>query len=681
MPLERTGREVRALRLGVGLTQETLARLAGVSVRSLRDMETGRTLHPRPDALLRVTEVLTRRANNDAMPEPSPGAARPGDVRISVLGPFEVRRADRLVDIEAPKQRTVLCALALCANTTMSAAELADALWDHNPPPTWRSLLHTYISRLRRTLSDEAAPLDAAISTTGGGYKLVATGVALDLAEFYDLTARAQQTDDPRTARDLLGAALRCWRGPLLADHAGALHEHPYAVSARVERIEAALAFAELGRCARDHREAEAALRPLLAVEPLHEGLYGRMMLVLAATGQRAAALDVYHSIRRRLTDELGIDPADDLERAHALVLHGTHASPPVHRVRDDQPTAVPQQLPVLRRNVVGRTRELECLTRLAARAANAEDTPPLVAIEGPPGVGKTALAAAWATRQHARFPDGRLFVDVASPVNTDGGLHARMLEALGVPSRRVPSRASDRTALLRSVMADRRMLIIFDDVSDADEVCDVLPGVGRCMAIVTSRVHSTRLAVEVGAHSLMVDRLGLTSSIDLLTSCIGDHRIAEAPAASRTLVTAASRLPLALIGVATHLLARPRVTLAALARELSDDGRRFHRLNTFTSSRLRSTLARSYALLSIGSRAVLGHLATTGGRRTSASMVSSRTGLSPERAKVLLDELVDVYLVEDLGGDSYALDDLAALFAADIVRPPVAAKTANKPA
>lgn len=250
-------------------------------------------------------------------------------LEFRVLGPVEVWRDERLVPVDAARQRDVLAVLLLNANRVVAAERLIDLVWGETPPASARNTLQTLVYRLRRRLADPGAPAGARqpLQTRSRGYLLLTVDQGrLDLVRFEDLLRRGRDALDAGSAEDalaLLRAAEGLWRGPaldgvsaepLLRVERPRLHElHQQAVELRVE------AELLLGRYA----EVVAELRRLVAEHPHREGPYGQLMRALYGCGRRAEALDVYRSLRHVLADELGVEPSRALQRLHHAVLRG----------------------------------------------------------------------------------------------------------------------------------------------------------------------------------------------------------------------------------------------------------------------------------------------------------------------------------------------------------------------
>lgn len=174
---------------------------------------------------------------------------------------------------------------------------------------------------------------------------------------------------------------------------------------------------------------------------------------------------------------------------------------------RQPRPAVVPARLPRGTATVTGRGRELSYLDDLLAVAESDEDESPVVVISGVPGAGKTALALHWANRVASRFPDGQLHLDLRgfgpdrqlTPSEALGSL----LGSLGIPEREAPRDEAEAAARYRTLLADRRVLVLLDNAAAADQVRPLLPGSRHCFVIVTSRDSLAGLVARDGAHRL----------------------------------------------------------------------------------------------------------------------------------------------------------------------------------
>ncbi len=234
---------------------------------------------------------------------------------------------------------------------------------------------------------------------------------------------------------------------------------------------------------------------------------------------------------------------------------------------------AVPRQLPPGPPAFVGRARELTALHDLLAgrRAAGGLA---VATIAGPAGAGKTALALHWSHQVAAQFPDGQLFTVLQGPgpgrqpVEPASSLGA-LLAALGVPPERVPADVAGRAALYRTLLADRRMLVVLDDAVSAAQVRPLLPGCSGCLVLVTGRRILTDLVALEGAHPIILGSLPTPDAVDLLIRRLGVDRVGGDRDALVELARLCAHLPLALSTVAARLLSHPELSVPALVTQL----------------------------------------------------------------------------------------------------------------
>jgi predicted ATPase/DNA-binding SARP family transcriptional activator len=327
-------------------------------------------------------------------------------VDFRILGPLEVSREGRPCDLGARKHRALLGVLLLHANEVVSVDRLIDELWGETPPATAPKALQVYVSGLRGTIGRDV------LATRAPGYMLSVEEGELDLWRFERLASdgrKALADGDAARAATAFRRALGLWRGPPLAD----LAYEPFAQSAiaRLEelrlacledRIEADLA---LGR----HAELVAELEALIREHPLRERLRAQLMVALYRSDRQAEALDVYRAARRALSEELGIEPAEELQRLQRAVLsHDSGLALPAEaKSAKEEP---PRRLPVAPTPIVGREREVAEVIALLERPAAR-----LVTLTGAGGTGKTRLALEVAAKAQARFADGVFFAALAA--------------------------------------------------------------------------------------------------------------------------------------------------------------------------------------------------------------------------------------------------------------------------
>jgi DNA-binding SARP family transcriptional activator len=593
-----------------------------------------------------------------------------GGVRFRLLGALQVRTEAGWTTVRAEQQRVVLAVLLTDPGRTVAARKLVDELWGERPPRTALNTVHAYVGRLRRLLGD------GVLLTRGRGYELVLGPDDVDVAVFERLVASGREAlgdGRPEVAADQLSHALALWRGPVLADVPECPSLVGWATSLERARLDAledrVTAALELGR----HAEVLDELRRLTSEQPLRERLWHNLMLALHRCGRRAEALDVYRCARQALVTELGLEPGRDLRELHRVILTEDDAHP-------STAIAVPAQLPADVRAFTGRIRQLECLDAvLPAEGDGTAGAVVISAVSGFAGVGKTALAVHWAHRVRGRFPDGQLYANLRgyaaeAPVRPIESL-ARFLQALDVPAERIPSDVDTASALYRSLLADRRVLVLLDNASDPDQVRPLLPGGPGCAAVVTSRDHLGGLVARDGAVPLRLDVLTDDEACDLLAHLLGEPRVAAEPRQTADLAALCGNLPLALRIAAANLVARPHSTIEDHVHRLREN--RLDRLRTHDDG-VRDAFDQSYDALPDDARRLFRLLGLVPGTDITVPAAAALAGATPAEADDWLDRLATAHLVDEHAPGRYACHDLLRRYAAERAVAAVAEESRN---
>ncbi|MFD9870045.1 BTAD domain-containing putative transcriptional regulator [Streptomyces niveus] len=582
------------------------------------------------------------------------------ELRFAVLGPVRAWRGSEALSTGSPQQRALLAALLLRDGRTATAPELIDAVWGEEPPSHALAVMRTYASRLRKVLSGSY------LVSESGGYALVLPPESLDLGLARSLAAdagAARGAGDRAGAHILLNRALDLWDGEPLAGVPGphAETERARLEEWRLQLLEDRLDLdLEIGR----HAEAISELTALIYAQPLRERLRELLMLALYRSGRQAEALAVYADTRRLLAEELGVDPRPELSALQQRILQAdadlAHAEKPP--VASAPIRARPAQLPATVADFTGRTRLLEELGTILSSGAEGQ-VMAFSALAGIGGVGKTTFAVHMAHTARSHFPDGQLYVDLQGtgvrPAEPEAVL-GDFLHALGVRPSDLPESLPARSALYRSLLDDRRVLVLLDNARDAAQVRPLLPGTAGCAALVTSRA---RMAGLAGAHLVDLDVMSPEEALQLFTRIVGEERVRTERQAALAVVGACGFLPLAIRIAASRLAARRTWTVSVLAAKLADERRRLDELEAGDLA-VKATFELGYGQLEPAQRRAFRLLALPDGPDISLSAASAVLDLSEWETEDLLESLVDRSLLESATPGRYRLHHLVRLYA-----------------
>jgi DNA-binding SARP family transcriptional activator len=586
------------------------------------------------------------------------------ELRFRVLGPLAVVAGERAVEVPAGQMRTLMASLLLEEGVPVPVDALAERLWPDRMPAHARAVVHTYVGRLRRLLGHEVVQ-----TTRGGGYLLVADTEHVDLWWFRELLDRSRTAESAETELALLEEALRLWRGRPFADIRSAWFDREAVPRFTEEWLEAVERRIDLRMRGGNLGEVIAELRRLVAEEPTRESLWARLIEALYRSGRRVEALEAYQQVRTLLTGEYGIDPGAALQQLHQMILRDDMngaAVPGLPRV----PASGVHQLPHDIAGFCDRA-ELAHLNQLASAARDGErGLTRIVAIDGGPGVGKTTLAVHWAHQMAAAYPDVHLYLNLrgygpAEPL-TPAEATGTLLRVLGVGNDAIPGDDEERSALLRGVLAGRRVLLLLDDARDADQVRPLLPG-GDSLVIVTSRRQLRGLVIRDGAHQVTVGRLPAREGLAVLAAAVGAERVAAESEVAARLVELCDGLPLALAIVAERASRtnRLRDLVEALEGEKT-------RLDAFGAGEadphtdLRVTLSWSYRALDPDAAVMFRRLGLHPSSTVGVEAAAELAGVPVREAARTLDRLVAAHLVQQPQPDRYEMHDLIRRYAAE---------------
>ncbi|MGW7689440.1 ATP-binding protein [Streptomyces asiaticus] len=333
-----------------------------------------------------------------------------------------------------------------------------------------------------------------------------------------------------------------------------------------------------------------------------------------------------------------------------------------------DAPLVRPAQLPAAAPDFTGRADAVRELSGLLAARSGA---PPVLAVSGIGGIGKTALAVhvAHAARRH--FPDGQLYVDLRgtgpSPAEPDAVL-AAFLRSLGIPDAAIPDGTEERTALYRSALAGRRVLVLLDNARDADQIRPLLPGDGPdgraaphgCATLITGR--ATMAGLD-GAHPVDLDVMSPEEAFSLFALIVGEERAVVEREEVMDVLASCGFLPLAIRIAASRLASRRTWTVSVLARKLADERRRLDELRAGDLA-VKASFELGYGQLEPEQARAFRLLGLAGGPDISLPAAAAVLGLDDAASRTLMESLVGTSLLEPTVPGRYRLHDLLRLYA-----------------
>jgi len=626
----------------------------------------------------------------------------PQRLRMEVLGPLRAWRGGTPLDLGPVKRQAVLAALLLRRGAVVSHEQLLDAVWGSETPASGHKVLASHVNPLRRGLDAAGTrPAESVIRSGKGWYRFAVDGVRLDTADLTergDEALRTKASGDLATATDQLSAALALFQGEPLANLPG-----PFAQAERqrllerrrtlrMERLKCLVLLGRFGDALDD-------LATLSASDRYDESLLALRMRTLYGCERQAEALKVYEDMRVRLRDELGVDPGEELRRVYEAVLrqddahllrpavppaqtlskvilrdHPAAAAPvrpeapgrSAHPPRDSAPPP-PAELPHDAAGFAGRTDELARLHALLPpeQGQGPANTVVISAIGGAAGIGKTALAVHWAHQVRDRFPDGQLHVNLhgfdhdRQPLKPGEALEL-LLRSLGLAASEIPANDEAQARVYRTLLADRRLLVLLDNAASAEQVRPLLPGSPSCCVVVTSRNRLGDLVARDGAHALPLDLLLPAEARTLLSRALGADRVATDERAVDELIRLCGSLPLALRVAAARLAGDPGLRPADLVAEMTE-GNRLEALepDDDDNSPLRTAFSVSYRVLAPTARRLFRLLGLFPGPHLTAEVAAALLDVPLQPTRRLLSALAAAHLIEPAAVGRYRFHDL----------------------
>jgi tetratricopeptide (TPR) repeat protein len=597
--------------------------------------------------------------------------------RFKVLGHTQLLIDGHFTDQwGGPKVRGVLGALLLRPRQAVSIDELVDWVWaaDRETRPKL-STFHTYAKRIRDGLRQMDSP--PRLIPDHGAYLIDVAREDVDYFESLALFNQARllgQHGDHAAARETLLSGVDLWSDRLLTDLDGehaqnwrqAMRDDTW-LTAQSDLLRELSALGEFDEALRRLQELPAQYQlSLLIVKRRLEALYGL---------HRGKDTTTYFlRIRKRMVADDRVDEADELTRFHEALLH--RADEPAGREPDGGGTPaepaprVPHMLPHDVPDLVGRDELLDTLDAVAMTSTGLPANR-LVALDGPPGIGKTALAVHWAHHAVDQFPGGQLYMDLNGAGDGDWVTPAavvdQFLAEFDFPVERIPT-AAGRAAKLRGLLSGRRAIVLLDNAASTEHVrslVDCLP----CLVLITSQRRLSGLGRR-GATNVSVPPLSYRATSGWLADRVGTRAFSE-PDQVTVLASMCGGHALMLHVVTEHVVKRPMVHLADFVEELRDE-QALLELGDDADNPGGSVLAAfttAYRALDAAERRLFALLGAHPGPDISVAAAAALAGQEVRTVRRLLDALVDASLLtEPEVRGRYRFHDLLRMFAATCV-------------
>jgi transcriptional regulator with XRE-family HTH domain len=368
------------------------------------------------------------------------------------------------------------------------------------------------------------------------------------------------------------------------------------------------------------------------------------------------------------LADALALTDAEHAAVKEAVVEADKHALASAEALPLASPRIAPSQLPPDIEDFTGRDLALHRLSSRLQGLGPGRTGVLITAVVGKAGVGKTTLAVHAAHRVRSLFPDGQLHVNLRGveehaldPTDVLG----RFLRAFGLQDHTMPEDVDERAGLFRSLMADRRALVLLDNAADEAQVRPLLPAGVRNAVIITSRV---RLAGLSPGEVIDLDVLPLELATELLGKIVGPDRVAREPEAAATIAAQCGNLPLALRIVGARLAGKPHWPLQRLTDRLGAENLRLDELAA-GDLEVRASVAQSYRGLGVVERRAFRLLGLLDVPDVAPWMLSALLDVPAVEADNIMERLADAQLLDAIGEDAsrqirYRFHDLLRLFA-----------------
>ena len=328
-----------------------------------------------------------------------------------------------------------------------------------------------------------------------------------------------------------------------------------------------------------------------------------------------------------------------------------------------------PAQLPPGRALLVGREAELTRILQALTGSDLTPETPATVVIEGPPGIGKTSLAIAAAQKLAKSHPDGTLFRDLGGVSPRGPAAHSSVvlgefLRALGVQPETIPARLMERSALFRSLVHNRRMVIVLDDASSEAQIAELVPNAPGCTVIVTSRRRLTTASGWTAGGLVVLGPLVEDDAVKLLGTIVGGERVKAEPDEAARLVRLCGCAPLPVCMIGDRFALRPHHSLAELNADLGEVDLLGRSEDRSESESVRVIFSWSYLALAPEQQRAFRLLSVHPSDEISTASAAALFDMPPRSARAVLEGLALAHLLAETGRDRWQFHNLLRAYA-----------------
>lgn len=583
------------------------------------------------------------------------------ELRIRLLGGCQISLNDEPVDGLLAKQEALLAYLAMSRQEHARTA-VAGLLWGGKTDSDALRNLRVNLATLSPQLK---AYLDIGRQTVGldgnGRYWL-------DVEAFETYLVRSRQPNG-RLNHALLREAIPLYRGNFMAEFdAGDAEEFEEWLAAQRLRLQAQYiqaldALVEHAIDQETYAEGIDYAQRLLAIEPWREETHQQLMWLLALDEQFSAALAQYEVCCAMLAEVFAKEPTAETQQLYSDIVdmrdqQGRISTRPLPPLPEPTAPQVPFQAPRPPDNFLGREVEIDQLWQRMNGQENGRFSSNRFLISGMGGVGKSSLVQQLAHTLRNDFPDGVLWANAAS--SDPMQIAEQWAAAYGYDFSGVAD-LDNRAAALRQLLAEKKALLIFDDLVEAARIRPLLPTAGNCVTLITTR--NAHLAAALDAHPVPLRELTPSNGLKLLTRLIGAERVEAELEEATAVCDHLQNLPLALTIAGRYLALRPRRKLADFTERVRDQEQRLQVL-ALDDLAVRVSFLISWQALDDTQKEIFRWLGVFNGRSFTAAACAAVAQLQPYPTQDRLYALVMLSLLHEEGDNRYRQHPLLADFA-----------------